>query len=141
MNLNVLVGSIRLSLLHQKQNPNNICLQNGKGSQFWTLLHVFRVCKIFCRLGVSNSCFRPPSQISYSGGNRQLIRRDLPSPMGLALFNGSVYWLDRNLGTIFKASKYPGNETQAVRFKSNLKSLRDISIFDAVNQPTKVRLH
>ena len=58
--------------------------------------------------------------------------------MGLALFNGSVFWLDRNLGTIFKASKYAGNTTQPIRFKSNLKSLRDIAIFDAVNQPTKV---
>jgi len=29
-------------------------------------------------------------KISYSGGNRQLIRRNLPNPMGIALFRNQV---------------------------------------------------
>jgi low density lipoprotein-related protein 2 len=40
-------------------------------------------------------------RISYTGGNRQLIRRNLPNPMGIALLKNTVYWVDRNLGCIF----------------------------------------
>lgn len=58
--------------------------------------------------------------------------------MGLALNNNFVYWIDRNLNTIFRASKYPGNTTQAERFKTNMENLRDIAIFDSTNQPSKV---
>lgn len=77
------------------------------------------------------------NKVSFSGGNRQFIRRKLPNPMGLALNNNFVYWIDRNLNTIFRASKYPGNTTQAERFKTNMENLRDIAIFDSTNQPSK----
>lgn len=61
--------------------------------------------------------------------------------MGLALYNDFVYWTDRNLGTIFRASKYPGNATTVPeRFKTNLRSLRDIAIFNDNNQPSKVSI-
>lgn len=80
-----------------------------------------------------------PYQVSYKGGDRQFIRRNLPNPMGLALNGNSLYWIDRNLATIFKASKYPGNTTQPERFKTNMPNLRDIAIFDISNQPSKVR--
>lgn len=59
--------------------------------------------------------------------------------MGLALNGNSLYWIDRNLATIFKASKYPGNTTRPEQFKTNMANLRDIAIFDIGNQPSKVR--
>lgn len=75
-------------------------------------------------------------KISYSGGNRQVIRRNLPNPMGIAVHMGDVYWVDRNLMTVFKASKLPGNTTLPTRVRTNLQKLRDIAIFDVTNQPT-----
>lgn len=74
-------------------------------------------------------------RISFSGGNREIIRRNLPNPMGLALLKGTVYWVDRNLATIFRASKLPGNVTAPETVKSGLDSLRDIAIFDVSTQP------
>ncbi|KAG1701225.1 Low-density lipoprotein receptor-related protein 2 [Nymphon striatum] len=74
-------------------------------------------------------------KVSYSGGRRQYIRRNLPNPMGIAVHKDSVYWVDRNLQKIFKASKYPKNNTRPVTFRSDLDTLRDIIIFDAINQP------
>lgn len=74
-------------------------------------------------------------KVSYSGGNRQVIRRNLPNPMGLAIHVVDVYWVDRNLQTVYKASKLPGNTTLPERVRTNLDKLRDISIFDASNQP------
>lgn len=74
-------------------------------------------------------------KISYSGGNRQLIRRNLPNPMGIALLKNTVYWVDRNLGTVFRASKLPGNNTLPEKVKSGLDNLRDVAIFDISNQP------
>lgn len=75
-------------------------------------------------------------KISYNGGNRQLIRSNLPNPMGIAVHKGSVYWVDRNLQTIYKASKLPGNTSMPEKVRTNLLKLRDIVIFDINNQPT-----
>ncbi|XP_045450693.1 low-density lipoprotein receptor-related protein 2 [Melitaea cinxia] len=75
-------------------------------------------------------------KISYNGGNRQLIRSNLPNPMGIAIHTGSVYWVDRNLQTIYKASKLPGVTSLPEKIRTNLPKLRDIVIFDINNQPT-----
>lgn len=75
-------------------------------------------------------------KISYSGGNRQVIRRNLPNPMGIAIYLSDVYWVDRNLMTVFKASKLPGNSTVLPeKVRTNLQKLRDIVIYDVTNQP------
>lgn len=74
-------------------------------------------------------------KISYNGGNRQVIRRNLPNPMGIAVHMGDIYWVDRNLQTVFKASKLPGNITLPQKLRTNLQKLRDIAIFDSTNQP------
>lgn len=74
-------------------------------------------------------------KISYNGGNRQLIRSNLPNPLGIAIHTGSVYWVDRNLQTIYKASKLPGNMSLPEKVRTNLPKLRDIVIFDVNNQP------
>ncbi|XP_063382257.1 low-density lipoprotein receptor-related protein 2 isoform X1 [Cydia fagiglandana] len=74
-------------------------------------------------------------KISYNGGNRQVIRSNLPNPMGIAIHTTSVYWVDRNLQTIYKASKLPGNMSMPEKMRTNLPKLRDIVIFDINNQP------
>ncbi|XP_017778488.1 PREDICTED: low-density lipoprotein receptor-related protein 2 isoform X2 [Nicrophorus vespilloides] len=74
-------------------------------------------------------------KISYTGGNRQVIRRNLPNPMGIAVHMGDVYWVDRNLQTVYKASKLFDNNTLPTKVRTNLPKLRDIAIFDISNQP------
>ncbi|KAG5887844.1 hypothetical protein JTB14_005610 [Gonioctena quinquepunctata] len=75
-------------------------------------------------------------RISFSGGNRQVIRRNLPNPMGIAVYKSDLYWVDRNLKAVLKASKLPGNLTLPTRLRTNLEKLRDIAIYDITNQPT-----
>ncbi|XP_056632979.1 low-density lipoprotein receptor-related protein 2 isoform X2 [Diorhabda sublineata] len=75
-------------------------------------------------------------KISYSGGNRQVIRRNLPNPKGIAIYKSDIYWVDRNLRTVFKASKLPGNISLPIKVRNNLSFLRDIAIYDITNQPT-----
>lgn len=75
-------------------------------------------------------------RIQYNGGNREVIRRNLPNPMGLAIYKSDVYWVDRNLRAIYKASKLPDNITLPTVVRSNLDKLRDIAIYDITNQPT-----
>ncbi|KAJ8949001.1 hypothetical protein NQ314_008307 [Rhamnusium bicolor] len=75
-------------------------------------------------------------RISFNGGNRQVIRRNLPNPMGIAVYKSDVYWVDRNLKALFKASKLPGNTSLPTRVRTNLEKLRDIAIFDVTNQPS-----
>lgn len=74
-------------------------------------------------------------KVSYSGGNRQVIRRNLPNPMGIAVHLSDVYWVDRNLMTVFRASKLPGNTSLPEKVRTNLQKLRDIVIYDVSNQP------
>ena len=75
-------------------------------------------------------------KVSYSGGRRQYIRRNLPTPYGLSILGSNVYWVDRNLRSIFRAPKYADNSTSLLSpIKSNLDTLRDIVIFDSKNQP------
>ncbi|XP_041779439.1 low-density lipoprotein receptor-related protein 2 [Anopheles merus] len=74
-------------------------------------------------------------KVSYSGGHRQVIRRNLANPMALAVFLTDVYWVDRNLASVFRASKFPGNSTRPERLRTNLPKLRDITIYDINSQP------
>lgn len=55
--------------------------------------------------------------------------------MGIAIYKQDVYWVDRNLGTVFRASKLPQNESMPISIRTNLQKLRDIAIFDFSNQP------
>ena len=36
-------------------------------------------------------------KVSFSGGSREIIRNNLPSPYGISILNDYVYWVDRNL--------------------------------------------
>lgn len=75
-------------------------------------------------------------KVTFSGGRRQYIANKLPSPYGLAIHGSQVFWVDRNLRTIFSASKHPENGTKKIEpFRSNLDTLRDIVIYDIKNQP------
>nr|XP_022902920.1 low-density lipoprotein receptor-related protein 2 [Onthophagus taurus] len=75
-------------------------------------------------------------KVSFLGGTRQIIMRNLPNPMGIAIHMNDVYWVDRNLRTVFKASKLPdNNNTRPVKVRTNLEKLRDIAIMDVSVQP------
>ena len=77
-------------------------------------------------------------KVNYEGGQRQMIRNSLPSPKGLSILKGEIYWVDRNLKTIYRASKLPGQVAQPEIIKQGLSGLRDIVILDKENQPTKI---
>ena len=51
-------------------------------------------------------------KVDYKGEQRQMIRRNLPSPRGLAILHGDLFWVDRNLAQIAKASKLPAQVAQ-----------------------------
>ncbi|XP_012271678.1 low-density lipoprotein receptor-related protein 2 [Orussus abietinus] len=76
-------------------------------------------------------------KVSFTGSNQQVIRRNLPNPMGVAIYGMEVFWVDRNLATVFKASKQPslGVPTLPTPLRTNLQKLRDIAIFDESSQP------
>ena len=77
--------------------------------------------------------------VNFDGKNRQTIRDKLPSPKGLALLNGNVFWVDRNLQNIYKASKLQGQVAEPTIVQSGLENLRDIAIVDSSNQPKAPR--
>ncbi|KAJ8319794.1 hypothetical protein KUTeg_001381 [Tegillarca granosa] len=70
-------------------------------------------------------------KVSFSGGNRQYIRTNLPSPFGLAVDEFSIYWVDRNLKRVFKLDKNSPSTSKPTILKNNLDNLRDITLFNA----------
>lgn len=74
-------------------------------------------------------------KISFNGGSRQIIRRNIPNAMGIAIYKSDIYWVDRNLKSVFKASKLPGNNSRPISLRTNLEKLRDVVIYDITNQP------
>lgn len=55
--------------------------------------------------------------------------------MGVAIYGSKVYWVDRNLRSVFKGDKNPVNGSKVESIKADMDTLRDIVIFDAKNQP------
>ena len=74
-------------------------------------------------------------RVDYNGNKRQTIRSNLPSPRGLTVLKGDIFWVDRNLATVFKASKLPNQVAAPETVKSGLEGLRDIAMVDRQNQP------
>ncbi|XP_013781727.1 low-density lipoprotein receptor-related protein 2-like [Limulus polyphemus] len=74
-------------------------------------------------------------RVSFSGGRREYIRRNLPNPVGVAVVGSEMYWVDQNLQTVFKATKQPGDTSSPKLIKSDLYTLMDIVIFDKNVQP------
>ena len=58
----------------------------------------------------------------------------MPSPRGLAILKGDIYWVDRNLGHIAKASKLANQVADPKIVKKGLDTLRDIMLVDPSNQ-------
>ncbi|GAB6028318.1 hypothetical protein CHUAL_002491 [Chamberlinius hualienensis] len=76
-------------------------------------------------------------RVSFTGSDRISIRKNLPYPIGVAVFGDYVYWVDRNVRTLSRIAKDAGNSTKAQpeRFKADLDNLRDVTIFDSSVQP------
>ncbi|XP_071451711.1 low-density lipoprotein receptor-related protein 2 [Hetaerina americana] len=84
-------------------------------------------------------------RVSFSGGNRMVVRRNLPNPMGVAVLPSppGLLWVDRNLGTLFKSSKAPAGvgsiatdpTLRAEALRTGLPRLRDVAVFDVAAQP------
>ena len=76
-------------------------------------------------------------RISYSGGNRQIVRGNLPNAFGLALFGDAIYWVDRNLRRLARIPKTLGsNGTASIEVvRGGLINLTDVAVFDASQQP------
>ncbi|XP_014669426.1 PREDICTED: low-density lipoprotein receptor-related protein 2-like isoform X2 [Priapulus caudatus] len=74
-------------------------------------------------------------RVDYLGKNRMTIRENIPSGYGLAIYTNYMYWVDRNLKKIFRASKQPGNTSEPEVIKSGIEKLRDVTVFDKISQP------
>ena len=53
----------------------------------------------------------------------------------MSILKGDIYWVDRNLENIFKASKLPKQVASPEIVKTGLQKLRDIVLVDRQNQP------
>ncbi|XP_071103874.1 low-density lipoprotein receptor-related protein 2-like [Haliotis cracherodii] len=73
--------------------------------------------------------------VSFSGGNRQTVRLNLPKPYGLALYGNYIYWVDKNLKELYRVSNTGDQSQKAEVIKSNLLNVRDVAIFDKSSQP------
>ncbi|XP_077472512.1 low-density lipoprotein receptor-related protein 2a isoform X9 [Stigmatopora argus] len=78
------------------------------------------------------------ARVSPKGGETEVVRfgSRYPTPYGIAVFEGSIIWVDRNLKKVFQASKEPGSTEQTLVIRDNINMLRDVTIFDQRMQPS-----
>ncbi|XP_015909717.1 low-density lipoprotein receptor-related protein 2 isoform X1 [Parasteatoda tepidariorum] len=75
-------------------------------------------------------------RVKFDGSQRVFVYKNYPNPMGVAIHVSKVYWVDRNLRTIYRADKNPKNDTKVESIRADMDTLRDIVIYDIKNQPT-----
>ncbi|KRZ56210.1 Low-density lipoprotein receptor-related protein [Trichinella nativa] len=75
-------------------------------------------------------------RVKPSGGDRQIIRRNLPNPYGIAIVGRNLYWSDRNLKRIFVADiTSDGPDRPPKILHSGLEELGTLVAFDESVQP------
>ncbi|XP_060556897.1 low-density lipoprotein receptor-related protein 2-like, partial [Ruditapes philippinarum] len=70
----------------------------------------------------------------YLGNNRKYVRSNLPFPVGIAVLNENVLWMDQSLGILYKADKGEPN-IRAKILKGGLHHVMSLAIFDQRMQP------
>ena len=113
-----LLASIYVFLYHFCSNPTDISIDILTHDVYWVDTQEDAIYKV-----------------DYKGEQKQIIRRNTPSPRGLSILKGDIYWVDRNLENIFKASKLPKQVASPEIVKTGLQKLRDIVLVDRQNQP------
>lgn len=78
------------------------------------------------------------ARVNPQGGETEIIRfgSRYPTPYGIAVFESSIIWVDRNLKKVFQASKQPGSAEPPAVIRDNVNMLRDVTVYDRRAQPT-----
>ncbi|KAA8588167.1 hypothetical protein FQN60_001361 [Etheostoma spectabile] len=81
------------------------------------------------------------ARVNPQGGETEIVRYGsrYPTPYGIAVFESSIIWVDRNLKKVFQASKQPGSTEQPAVIRDNINMLRDVTVFDQHTQPATVQ--
>uniref|UniRef100_A0A8C5B335 Low-density lipoprotein receptor-related protein 2 n=1 Tax=Gadus morhua TaxID=8049 RepID=A0A8C5B335_GADMO len=81
------------------------------------------------------------ARVSPQGGDAEVVRFGgrYPTPYGIAVFEGSIIWVDRNLKKVFRASKEPGATDPPAVLRDNVNMLRDVAVFDGRAQPASAQ--
>jgi low density lipoprotein-related protein 2 len=76
-------------------------------------------------------------RVNYNGGGRVFIRRNIPNPIGISIFRDSVYYIDKNLASVFKTDKnvVSNSTVRPDLIRTNVKNLRAVTYFDVSLQP------
>ncbi|XP_077869877.1 low-density lipoprotein receptor-related protein 2-like [Saccoglossus kowalevskii] len=113
-------GSNRLVLVQNENTvyPRDICVDYQTHKVYWVDTDSEQI-----------------QRVSWDGTNIETVRSDLPNPYGLAIFKDEVFWVDRSLKNVYKASKEPGDVNYPTFIKTGIESLRDVAIFDDEIQP------
>uniref|UniRef100_T1IUN7 EGF-like domain-containing protein n=1 Tax=Strigamia maritima TaxID=126957 RepID=T1IUN7_STRMM len=73
-------------------------------------------------------------RVAFTGGRRESVRRNLPYPIGVAMYSSYVYWADKNLRLLYRLRVH-SNSSKPERVKADMENLRDIAVMDITIQP------
>ncbi|CAJ0930175.1 unnamed protein product, partial [Mesorhabditis belari] len=77
-------------------------------------------------------------RVRSSGGKPELVRGDIASAAGIALFKDQMYWTDNRLEKVFKATSKPNTTSYILTpstLTANIKDVGDVIVFAEDNQP------
>eukprot|EP00062_Callorhinchus_milii_P008174 gi/632950593/ref/XP_007890808.1/ PREDICTED: low-density lipoprotein receptor-related protein 1-like isoform X2 [Callorhinchus milii] len=114
----------RLLVTREIQRPNGITLDLVKNRLYWV------DSKLHCL-----------SSVDLGGEDRRTIllsQKFLTQPLGIAIFEDRIFWIDGDSKAIYGANKFTGMDIAT--FASNLKDPHDIIAYHELTQPTGNKL-
>ncbi|KAL4217440.1 Low-density lipoprotein receptor-related protein 2 [Mactra antiquata] len=73
-------------------------------------------------------------KMHFDGKGREVLRKNLPNPLGITVLNENMYWIDSSLNTLYKLNK-DSKDLLARVLKGGLRNMVTVALFDNDLQP------
>ncbi len=117
-----MVGLDQQSALKQLINevPSHVVLVNNTVG---AMMHL-KVCFLLTHIISNLMLFQ---MVSFSGGNRQIVRSNMPRPYGVSIFGDDMYWVDQNLKKVYFVSSL----NALIAYRMSYLPLRILAMYEA----------
>ncbi|PIK47252.1 putative low-density lipoprotein receptor-related protein 2-like [Apostichopus japonicus] len=71
----------------------------------------------------------------WDGSNRQIFRSSIATPVGITVFEETLYWVDRTVKKVYSINKNADATVEPTVLKEDMPELKDVSMYDVAAKP------
>ncbi|PIK43164.1 low-density lipoprotein receptor-related protein 2 [Apostichopus japonicus] len=71
----------------------------------------------------------------WDGSNRQIFRSSIANPVGITVFEETLYWVDRTVKKVYSINKNADATVEPTVLKEDMPELKDVSMYDVAAKP------